>query len=61
MWFEIKTMRSGKSHSSLPSSVFLNWPRTLSSPLIFIFTGAHQCVMVVATMPNCCLVMAIHA
>jgi hypothetical protein len=54
-------MRSGKSHSSLPSSVLRICPRTLSSPLILILTGAHQYVMVVLTTPKCCFVMAIHA
>jgi hypothetical protein len=44
-----------------PSFVLRSWPRTLASPLMRILTGAHQYVMVVMTMPKCCLVMAIQA
>lgn len=54
-------MRSGKSHSSRPSSVNRIWPRMLSSPLTTIFTGAHQYVMVVIITPNMRFVYAIHA
>lgn len=50
------TMRSGNENSTRPSAVFLIWSATEASPLMRMVVGPHQCVIVVISRPNDCLV-----